>query len=129
MRDPGTKSLPVISRFLPGHIGQSVTCLATDTCLAADQGVASSIWPGLILSWRLIMKSFLQSFSSLPLNHSRWVVVSYMRLFKLALEKVLLGELTIPPGPYLLTWDVMQQAKQTNKYLNLYLLGDGTSTS
>ena len=27
----------------PGHITQSVTCLATDACLTADPGVASSI--------------------------------------------------------------------------------------
>ena len=26
-----------------GHVGQSVTCLATDACLTADPGVASSI--------------------------------------------------------------------------------------
>ena len=48
-----------------------------------------------------------RSFSSLPLNHSRRVVVSYKRkyvhevlvncLFKLAQEKVWLGELTAPP--------------------------------
>ena len=59
------------------------------------------------------MKKFLWSFSSLPLNHSRGIVfVSYKRkyvhevlvncLFKLAQEKVWLGELTIPP----LTWNV-----------------------
>ena len=52
------------------------------------------------------MKQFLRSFSSLPLNHSRRVVVSYKRkyvnevlvncLFKLAKEKVWLGELTAP---------------------------------
>ena len=29
--------------FLPGRITQSVTCLATDVCLTADPGVASSI--------------------------------------------------------------------------------------
>ena len=29
---------------LPGHVAQSVTCLATDACLTADPGVASSIW-------------------------------------------------------------------------------------
>ena len=50
------------------------------------------------------MKSFLRSFSSLSLNHPRRVVVSYKRkyvhkvlanhLFKLAQEKVWLGELT-----------------------------------
>ena len=48
----------------------------------------------------------LLSFSSLPLNHSRRVVVSYKRkyvhevlvncLYKLAQEKVWLGELTVP---------------------------------
>ena len=48
------------------------------------------------------MKLFLRSFSFLPLNHSRRVVVSYKRkyvhevlvncLFKLAQEKVWLGE-------------------------------------
>ena len=53
------------------------------------------------------MKLFLLSFSSLPLNHSRRVVVSYKGkyvhevlvkcLFKLTKEKVGLGELTIPP--------------------------------
>ena len=53
------------------------------------------------------MKYFLWSFSSPPLNHSRRVVISYKQkyvpevlvnyLFKLAQEKVLLGELTVPP--------------------------------
>ena len=53
------------------------------------------------------MKYFLQSFSSLPLNHSRRVVVSYKRkyvhkvlvncLLKLAQEKVWLGQLTVSP--------------------------------
>ena len=51
----------------------------------------------------------MKSFSSLPLIHSRMVVVSYKRkhvhellvnrLFKLAQEKVWLGELTVPPPP------------------------------
>ena len=53
------------------------------------------------------MKSFLLSFSSLLLIHARRVVVSYKRkyvhellvncLFKLAKEKVWLGELTVLP--------------------------------
>ena len=53
------------------------------------------------------MKLFLLPFSSLPLNHSKRVVVSYKQkyehevlvnfLFKLAQEKVWLGELTVPP--------------------------------
>ena len=83
-------------------------CLAKDACLTADPGVASSIPAGshTVLLWSLIMKLFLLSFS-LQLNHSRRVVVSYKRkyvhevlvncLFKLAQEKVWLGELTIPP--------------------------------
>ena len=29
--------------FIPGRVAQSVTCLATDVCLPADPGVASSI--------------------------------------------------------------------------------------
>ena len=52
------------------------------------------------------MKLFLRSFSSRPLNHSRVVVINkgkYVHeilvkcLFKLAQEKVWLGELTVPP--------------------------------
>ena len=33
-------------RSQPGGLAQSVTCLATDTCLTADPGVASSIAAG-----------------------------------------------------------------------------------
>ena len=29
--------------IIPGRVAQSVTCLATDACLTADPGVASSI--------------------------------------------------------------------------------------
>ena len=86
---------------------QSVTCLATDASLTADPGVAS-----LIPTWshtfvEIDHELFLWSFSSLLLNHSRRVVVSYKRkfvlevlvncLFKLAQEKVRLGELTVQP--------------------------------
>ena len=57
----------LIYEQLPGRVAQSVKCLATDACLTADPGVASSIparsqgsrvrsGPGPILSWRLIMK-------------------------------------------------------------------------
>ena len=31
------------SKRMPGRVAQSVTCLATDACLTADPGVASSI--------------------------------------------------------------------------------------
>ena len=93
-------------------MAQSVKCLATDASLTADPGVASMI-PArshtfveidyeifskvILLPWRLIMKQFLRSFSSLPLNHSRRIVVCYKRkyvhevlvnfLFKLAQKK------------------------------------------
>ena len=53
------------------------------------------------------MKLFIWSFSSFPPNHSRRVFVSYKRKyvhevpvncsFKLAQEKVWLGELIVPP--------------------------------
>ena len=86
---------------------QSRTCLATDVSLTADSGSRDLSWPGPILSWRLIVKKILRSFSSLLLNNSRRVVFSYKGkyvhevlvscLFKLAQEKVLLGELTFPP--------------------------------
>ena len=34
---------------IPGRVAQSVTCLAADTCLTANPGFGSSIWPGPIL--------------------------------------------------------------------------------
>ena len=85
------------------------TCLTTDTVWLQIQGAPVGSRPGLILSWRLIMKLYLRSFSSLPPNHSRRVVVSYKwkyvhkllfnGLFKLAQEKMWLSELTLPPWP------------------------------
>ena len=39
------KKIIIVESFpcKPGRVAQSVTCLATDACLAADPGVASSI--------------------------------------------------------------------------------------
>ena len=37
---PPTQCVPTAS--IPGRVAQSVTCLATDACLTADPGVASS---------------------------------------------------------------------------------------
>ena len=34
---------PSFNQLKPGRVAQSVTCLATDACLTADPGVASSI--------------------------------------------------------------------------------------
>ena len=96
-----------VDRTGPRSAVGDVAYLATDACLTVVPGVANRSRPCPILLWRLIMKSFLRSFSSFPLNHSRNVVVSYKRkyvhkvlvnrLFKLAKEKVWLGELTVPP--------------------------------
>ena len=36
-------SLEPLLLEMPGRVAQSVTCLATDACLTADRGVASSI--------------------------------------------------------------------------------------
>ena len=93
----------IISSNIPGRVAQSVTCLATDASLTADPGVASSI-PARSHTFVEIDHEIIST--ALPLNHSRKVVVSYKRkyvhevlvncLFKLAQEKVWLGELTVP---------------------------------
>ena len=93
---------------VPGRVGKSVTCLATDANLPADPGVTSSIPAQSRTFLEIDQEIFFRSFSSLPLNHSRRVVVSYKQkyvhevlvncLFKLVqVKKVWLGELTIPP--------------------------------
>ena len=94
-----------IPNFVPGRIAQSVTCLATDACLTADQGVASSI----PVRPHTFVEIDHEMILLLPLIHSRRVVVSYKRkyvhellvnrLFKPAQEKVWLGELTVPQWP------------------------------
>ena len=85
----------------PGRVAQSVTCLATDACLTADPGVASSI-PARSHTFVEIDHEIISTVILLP----RRVVVSYKRkyvhkllvnrLFKPAQEKVRLGELTVP---------------------------------
>ena len=76
----------------------------------ADRGVSSSI-PVRSYTFVEIDNEIISSVIvyPLPLNHSRRAVVSYKRkyvhevlvncLFKLAKEKVWLGELTVPPWP------------------------------
>ena len=97
--------MPTIVRiFKSGRVAQSVMCLATDASLTADAGVVSSI-PARSHTFVEIDHEII-SFSSLPQNHSRRFVVSYKGkyvhevlvncLFKLAQEKVWLGELTVP---------------------------------
>ena len=89
----------------PGRVAQSVTCLATDACLTADPGVASSI-PVRSHTFVEIDHEMISTVILLSLIQSRRVNVSYKekyvhkllvnRLFKPAQEKVWLGELTIP---------------------------------
>ena len=89
----------------PGRVAQSVTCLATDACLTADPGVASSISVRSHTFVEIGHEMIFTVILLLPLIHSRRVV-SYKRkyvhellvnrLFKPAQEKVWLGELTVP---------------------------------
>ena len=75
----------------------AVGYVSGDRCESDCRSRGREFDTGPILSWRLIMKYFLRSFSSLPLNHSRRAVDSYKRkyvhevlvncLFKLAREK------------------------------------------
>ena len=93
-------------RNWPGRVAQSVTCLATDACLTADTGVASSILVRSHTFVEIDHEMISTVILLLPLIHSRRVVVSYKRkyvhellvnrLFKPAQEKVWLGELTVP---------------------------------
>ena len=93
--------------IVPGRLAQSVTCLATDACLTAIPGVASSI-PARSHTFVEIDHEIISTVILLPSadSFSRRVVVSYkrkyvhellvIRLFKPAQEKVWLGELTVP---------------------------------
>ena len=95
--------------ILPGRVAQSVTCLATDACLTADPGVASSIQVGSHTFVEIDNEMISTVILLLLLIHSRRVVVSYKRkyehellvsrLFKPVQEKVWLGELTVPQWP------------------------------
>ena len=50
---------------IPGRVAQSVTCLATDACLTADPGVASSI-PGHSLTFVEIDHELISTVILLP---------------------------------------------------------------
>ena len=96
----------VITWVMPGRVAQSVRCLATDACLTADPGVASSIPVRSHTFVEIDHEMISTVILLLPLIHSRRVVVSYKRkyvhqllvnrLFKPAQEKVWLGELIVP---------------------------------
>ena len=68
-------------RYVPGRVAQSVTCLATDTCLTADPGVANSI-PARYHTFVEIDHEIISTvILLLPLIYSRRVVVSYKRKY------------------------------------------------
>ena len=92
--------------MIPGRVAQSVTCLATDASLTADPGVASSI-PAQshtfveidheIISTIILLpsaESFKKGCCQLQAKVCAQLLVNC--LFKLAQEKVWLGELTVP---------------------------------
>ena len=92
---------------LPGHIAQTVTCMATDACMTADPGVPSSI-QARSHTFVEIDHEIISTVILCPsADHSRRVVFSYKQkylhevlvngLFKFDQEKVWLDELTVPP--------------------------------
>ena len=101
----GNRSFQTTPRIL-GCIAQSVTCLATDACLTADPGVASSIPAGYHTFVEIDHEIMSTVILFLRLIYSRRVAVSYKGkyvhkllvnpLLKPAQEKVWLSELTVP---------------------------------
>ena len=96
-----------LQRYFTGRIVQWVTCLATDASLTADPGVPSLIpaWSHTfieidreIISTVILLpaaESFKKDFVSYKLKYMHEVLVNCV--FKLAQEKVWLGELNVPP--------------------------------
>ena len=92
---------------VPGRVAQSVTCLATDACLTADPGVASSIPARYhtfveidheIISTVILLPSAdtqegLLSVTSESMCTNYWLTAC---LLKPAQEKMWLSELTVP---------------------------------
>ena len=91
--------------FLPGRVEQSVTCLATDACLIADPGVASSI-PARSHTFVEIDHEIISMVILLPSADSFKKGCCQLQAkvcaqitgywFKPAQEKVWFGELTVP---------------------------------
>ena len=73
-----------------GRVAQSITCLATDLSLIADVGVPSLFTARSHTFVKIDHEIILQSSSSLPLNHSRRVVVSHKRKY---VHKILVNRL------------------------------------
>ena len=90
---------PIIFSKVPGRVAQLVTFLATDASLTADPGVASSI-PDRSHTLVEIDHEIISTVILLPSAESIEKTVHKVLvncLFKLAQEKVWLGELTVLP--------------------------------
>ena len=97
----------MLNLMRPGSVAHSVTCLATDASLTADPGVTSSISARSntfleidheIISTVILFpstESYKKGCCQLQAKDVHEVLVNC--LFKLAQEKVWLGELTVPP--------------------------------
>ena len=98
----------------PGRVAQSVTCLATDACLIADPGVASSIPVRSHTFVEIDHEMISTVILLLPLIHSRRVVVSYKRKY---VHELLVNRLFKPVRPAMtIAVDLGRKAaKQTNK--------------
>ena len=79
--------------LLPGRVAQSLTCLATDACLTADPGVASSILARSHTFVEIDHEIISTVILLLPLIYSRRVVVSYKRKY---VHKLLVNRLFKP---------------------------------
>ena len=98
--------IPNENILVPGRVAASVTCLATDACLTADPGVASSILARYhtfveidheIISTVILLPSadlFKKGCCQLQRKYVHKLLVN--RLLKPAQEKVWLSELTVP---------------------------------
>ena len=93
------------SKYWPGRVAQSVTCLATDAYLTADPGVASSI-PTRYHTFVEIDHEIISTVILLPSADlfkkgccQLQAKVLVNRLLKPAQEKVWLSELTVPQWP------------------------------
>ena len=108
---PTTWTSKVMSNItVPGRVAQSVTCLATDACLTADPGIASSIpvrshtfveiesWNnfyGHSPPFRWFIQEGLLSVTSESMCTNYWLTACSC----LPRKKVWLGELTVPQWP------------------------------
>ena len=97
----------LISRQILGRVAPSITCLSADASLIADPGVASSI-PVRSHTFVVIYHEIISRVILLPSAESFKKVCCQLQvivlhevlvncLFKLAQNKVWLGELTVPP--------------------------------